>query len=168
MDYWMTGAKRESLIRLLGRVDGVLVDHGEARLLSGLSRLTEAVRWIADRGPRFVVLKRGDCGALALLAGEWFWTPPYPEADVRDPTGAGDSFAGGLLGGLARWGTEGAGLRRALVVGAATASRAIEGFGAEPLAELELSEILERARLVRDMGCFPRPDPALDGESSAP
>lgn len=160
MDFWMEGAKRQSLIGLLDRVDAVLIDHVEARLLSGQSHLQDAVQWIRDRGPKIVVIKRGDCGALARLEDEWFWVPPYPESAVQDPTGAGDSFAGGVLGAMARWGTSGSGLRRALLVGAAAASCAIEAFGAEPIAELSPDEVFRREAVLRRMTEVSEGDPA--------
>jgi sugar/nucleoside kinase (ribokinase family) len=163
MNFWLHGAKRDSLVRLLSRVHAVLVDHEEARLLSGQQRLADAARWIADHGPLMVVVKRGDCGALVRLGNDWFWVSPYPEAEVMDATGAGDSFAGGVLGAIARWGEDGGGLRRALVVGAAAASRAIEVFGAQDLVNLDLAGVLDRARVIRGMGQVPQPDPALDG-----
>ena len=162
MDFWMTGKKKDALVGLLGRVQVVLVDQREAQLLTDRPRLADAVEWIQDRGPRIVVVKRGDCGALARLDDDWFWIPPYPVADVVDPTGAGDSFAGGFLGSLARWGDDPAGLRRGLIIGAAAASRAIEGFGALWMAGVELEEILERARVIADMGRLPYPDPVLN------
>ncbi|MBD3335644.1 MAG: sugar kinase [Candidatus Eisenbacteria bacterium] len=164
MDFWMTGDKREALLRLLPRVHVVLVDHGEARLLTGESHLSRAARWIQERGPRVVVVKRGDSGALARIDGTWFWVPPYPEAAVIDPTGAGDSFAAGFLGAVAGWGLDAAGIRRGLLMGAASASFVIERFGAQSLAEFDPAEIVRRARIIRDMGSMERPDPVLDEE----
>lgn len=91
MDFWMNGAKRDSLLRLLGRVHAVLVNDEEAKLLTGLNVIPDAACWIQDRGPEVVVVKRGDCGALARIRSTWFWVPPFPEGRVVDPTGAGDS-----------------------------------------------------------------------------
>jgi sugar/nucleoside kinase (ribokinase family) len=162
MNFWMTGPKRDSLSKLLSRVHAVLINDEEARLLTGLYNLPAAARWVQQRGPEVVVIKRGDCGALARIRDGWFWVPPYLEGGVVDPTGAGDSFAAGFLGSLARWGLDDTGLRRSLLIGAAAASCAIEKFGAEALVEMNLNEILFRARRIRDIGSAPGPDPALD------
>jgi sugar/nucleoside kinase (ribokinase family) len=155
MNFWLEGAKREVLLRLLPKVNALLVDHTEARLLSRRHHLGEAARWIQDQGPRIVVVKRGDAGALVRWDQRWRWVPPYPTARVVDPTGAGDTFAAGWIGALARWGWDGAEAHASLLVGAAAASLAIEGFGAQSLVRMTTDRLMERARELREMADYP-------------
>ncbi|HEX6069741.1 MAG TPA: PfkB family carbohydrate kinase, partial [Longimicrobiaceae bacterium] len=131
MNFWIDG-NRESLLRLLGRVDLLLVNDSEARQLSGDFNLARAARWIQAQGPRYVIIKKGEHGAILFTPTGTFFAPGYPLEEVFDPTGAGDAFAGGLLGYLAQVrrldDTE---LRRAVVYGSAMGSFAVERFSVE-------------------------------------
>lgn len=138
----------EELRRTMARVDLVFLNDGEARLLAGEHNLIRAAPRIQALGPRRVVIKRGDAGVLVADGEEWFLLPPVPVADVRDPTGAGDSFAGGFMGELARSGDlSHAALRRAAVAGTVMGSFAIEGFSIERLREVT-PEDFERRRML--------------------
>ena len=129
MDYWIEGSRKE-LLSLLERVDILLVNDGEARQLADEPNLLKASRWIRERGPRIVVVKKGEHGAI-LFADDWvFFAPGYPLEVVFDPTGAGDAFAGGFMAHLARSDDlSPPNMRRAMVYGAAMGSFAGEAFG---------------------------------------
>ena len=129
MNYWIQGKKPE-LMALLKRVDILLVNDSEARELSGDWNIHRAGKWILARGPKRVVIKQGEYGALLIEPDRTFYVPAYPLEEVFDPTGAGDAFAGGFMGYLARVNsTAHAQLRRAMVYGAAMGSFAVQGFG---------------------------------------
>lgn len=129
MNFWIDGA-RDALMQVLRRVDLLVVNDEEIRQLSGDWNVHRAARWVLERGPRRVVVKRGEHGALLVESGRSFFCPAYPLEEVFDPTGAGDCFAGGFLGYLARSGdTSSDGLRRAMVFGAAMGSFAVSSFG---------------------------------------
>src|SRR6185503_15205791 len=115
MNYWINDpAHRPNLMKLLERVNLLCVNDTEARELTGDHNLLRAARWIQQHGPRFVVIKKGEHGAILFADDLIFFTPGYPLEDVFDPTGAGDAFAGGFMGYLARAGSiEPAHLRRA-------------------------------------------------------
>ena len=123
MNFWIEG-KRDTLLELLGRVDLLLVNDSEARELSGDHNLARAARWIQERGPRYVIVKKGEHGAILFTPTTTFFAPGYPLEEVFDPTGAGDAFAGGLIGSLARHGSiDDADLCRAVVYGSAMPPR---------------------------------------------
>jgi sugar/nucleoside kinase (ribokinase family) len=129
MNYWIQGKKPE-LLALLRKVDILLVNDSEARELSGDWNIHRAGKWILARGPKRVVIKQGEYGALLIEPDRTFYVPAYPLEEVFDPTGAGDAFAGGFMGYLARVNsTAHAQLRRAMVYGAAMGSFAVQGFG---------------------------------------
>ncbi len=154
MNYWIEG-KRESLIDLLARVDILILNDEEARQLSEKSNLLQASRWIQERGPQVVVVKKGEHGA-ALFADDWvFFVPGFPLEHVFDPTGAGDAFAGGLLGYISqRDSTSVANLRRAMVYGSVLGSFAVEKFSIDGLRDLTESDIFERVRKLSAMTTF--------------
>lgn len=143
-DLWIR-TERKALCRALGLVHGAILNDAEARLLTEESNLVLAGRRILDYGPRFVVIKKGESGAL-LVTSEWvFALPAYPTTQVRDPTGAGDSFAGGMMGYLAERGAwDERELRRALARGMITASFTIEDFGSHRMLRLTREEIERR------------------------
>ncbi len=144
MNFWIEG-RRDELGYLLKKVDMLLLNDEEARLLSGLSNLPAAARAIRAMGPSAVVVKRGDAGALLFHEGGVFAAPAFPIETVVDPTGAGDSFAGGFMGWLARSGdTSPASIRTALIMGSALASFCVEAFSLDRFRSLTLSEIRER------------------------
>jgi sugar/nucleoside kinase (ribokinase family) len=154
MNYWING-KRNDLLALLKRVDLLLVNDTEARELTGDHNLLRAARWIQQHGPRMVVVKKGEHGAVLFANDLVFYAPGYPLEDVYDPTGAGDAFAGGFMGYLARAGSVGPGdLRRAMVYGSALGSFAVEKFGLERLIELRPDEVHERVDDFRELTAF--------------
>jgi sugar/nucleoside kinase (ribokinase family) len=141
MNFWIHG-KREALLRVLREVDVVTLNDGEARQLAEEPNLVKAARKIAALGPRTVVVKRGEYGALLLDGGAFFVVPAYPLESVFDPTGAGDTFAGGFMGYVAsRDDTDAATLRRAMVYGSVMASFTVEDFSLGRLTRLDKSEI---------------------------
>jgi sugar/nucleoside kinase (ribokinase family) len=103
MNFWIE-SRRTDLLELLQHVDALLLNDGEARQLTEHSNLVKAARWILARGPRIVIIKKGEHGAFMFTSHSVFFAPAYPLEDVFDPTGAGDSFAGGFMGYLARTG----------------------------------------------------------------
>jgi sugar/nucleoside kinase (ribokinase family) len=154
MNYWING-KRQELLALLKRVDLLLVNDTEARELTGDHNLLRAARWIQKQGPRLVVVKKGEHGAILFAGDVIFYAPGYPLEDVYDPTGAGDAFAGGFMGCLARAGSaEPDDLRRAMVYGSALGSFAVERFGLERLITLQPDEIHERVQDFRELTAF--------------
>ena len=141
MNFWIKGRLPE-LKRTLARVDALIINEGEARLLSGQQNLKRAVTEIQKLGPRIVVIKRGEYGVVLFTDSGIFAAPGYPLEEVRDPTGAGDTFAGGFMGYLAQQGNlSEANLRRAVVYGSVMASFAVEDFGLTRLLRLAHAEI---------------------------
>ncbi|MFQ5888896.1 MAG: PfkB family carbohydrate kinase [Gemmatimonadota bacterium] len=159
MNYWIEG-ERKALIELLGRIDMLLVNDAEARELSGSYSLAQAARWIHERGPTYVVIKKGEHGAILFSREGIFFAPGYPLEDVFDPTGAGDAFAGGLLGHVARAGSlHFEEMKRAIVYGCALGSFACEAFGPERFIDLTGEEVGERVQRFREMTRFEYPAP---------
>lgn len=157
MNFWIEGS-REALLELLGRVDLLLVNDAEARQLSGDFNLARAARWIQAQGPRYVIIKKGEHGAILFTPSGAFFAPGYPLEEVFDPTGAGDSFAGGLMGYLAQVDrVEDAELRRAVVYGSAMGSFAVERFSVERFRDLTVGEIEDRVRQFLEMTTFQLP-----------
>lgn len=154
MNFWIEG-RHEALMRLLQRVDLLLVNDSEARQLSGDHNLLRAARWIQRHGPSMVVVKKGEHGAMLFTRDFAFFAPAYPLDDVFDPTGAGDAFAGGFVGYLARAGVlDAPHLRRAMIYGSALGSFAVERFGLERLIDLQPEELHERVRQFRELTAF--------------
>ena len=146
MNFWIE-SRRPDLLELLRRVDLVTLNDGEARQLSEQYNLVKAARWIMARGPKHVIIKKGEHGAFMFTEHSIFFAPAYPLEEVFDPTGEGDSFAGGFMGYLARTGDIAeANLRRAVVYGSAMGSFAVERFSVERLLEITSSQIAERVR----------------------
>lgn len=144
MDHWIRQSA-ESLRQVLKRVEMLLINDAEARLLSGYDNIVKAARAILKMGPKTVLIKRGEYGVLQFSDSAVFATPAYPLEEVFDPTGAGDSFAGGFMGHLARSGDHSqGGLRRAIVYGSVVASFTVEDFGVRRLAAASLADIEER------------------------
>ncbi|HEV2388788.1 MAG TPA: PfkB family carbohydrate kinase [Candidatus Acidoferrales bacterium] len=154
MNYWIERTPAE-LAETLRHTDVLIVNDEEARQLSGCSNLMRAASRITSMGPRALVIKRGEHGATLINNGSVFSVPGYPLEEVRDPTGAGDSFAGGFMGSLATTGRIGMpALRRAMVYGSVLGSFAVERFGLERLRSLTPSEVGERARRFRALTYF--------------
>ncbi len=146
MNHWITGSRSE-LEQLLTRVGILVINDEEARLLSGERNVVRAARRLLEMGPRRVLIKRGEYGVMQFSAESVFAVPAFPLEEVFDPTGAGDTFAGGFMGELARSGDASeAGLRRAIVYGSVMASFVVEGFGMSRLRALTRDEIERRYR----------------------
>lgn len=154
MDHWIHETPEE-LRKVLERVETVVINDSEARMLSGQHNIVRAARAILKMGPRAVLIKRGEYGVFQFSDAATFVVPAYPLEEVLDPTGAGDSFAGGFMGCLAAAdaGDDGA-LRRAIVYGNVTASFTVEDFGPRRLIALERAEIDERYRRFVDLTRF--------------
>lgn len=136
MNFWIE-RKRESLEKLLKRIDFFFVNDSEAKQLVGKANVVQAAEAILSMGPRAVIIKKGEHGALLFSSSIRFFAPAYPLEEVVDPTGAGDSFAGGFMGYIASRGSlEDKFLRRAMLFGTITASYACESFSVERLREL--------------------------------
>ncbi|HZG50306.1 MAG TPA: PfkB family carbohydrate kinase [Thermoleophilaceae bacterium] len=152
MNFWIESA-RESLERAIAEVDMLLMNDDEVRMLTGQPTLMKAARQIMAMGPRVVVVKQGEYGAALFTERGFFAIPAYPLETVIDPTGAGDAFAGGLLGYLDAQGGAGddAALRRAMAYGSAVASFWVEEFGCERAEHLTRDEIEERFEAFRRM-----------------
>ncbi len=163
MNYWIE-SKRDSLLGLLKRVDCVLLNDSEARELSGDHNLQRAARWIRAQGPRIVVVKKGEHGALLFTESHTFFAPGYPLEEVFDPTGAGDAFAGGFMGWLGYTGsTEEEELCRAMIYGSATGSLACEKMGLDRLVDVGIDEIHDRVREFRRLTAFEHPVAPIHG-----
>jgi sugar/nucleoside kinase (ribokinase family) len=144
MNLWIDIAKEE-LMHLLRRVDAVVLNDEEARMLTGERNLLRAAGAVLGLGPRYVILKKGEHGAFLLSANAHFSLPAYPVEEVVDPTGAGDSFAGGFMGYVAeKRDTDPKSLRRAMLYGTVTASFCVEGFGVAALDGRSRGEIDRR------------------------
>jgi sugar/nucleoside kinase (ribokinase family) len=153
MNLWIS-IKRDDLVKTLSRVHTLMVNDEEARQLAEEHNLRRAAAKILQMGPTSVIIKRGDAGALLFHGGGVFAAPALPLADVRDPTGAGDSFAGGLMGYLAYAGNlEADTIRTAMIMGSVMGSFAVEQFSVDGLRGLSATRIQERfdamAELVR-------------------
>ena len=156
MNFWI-GGKRAELLRTLERVNTLLVNDEEARQLAEEHNLCKAAAGILRMGPSSVVIKRGDAGALLFHKDGTFGVPALPLEDVRDPTGAGDSFAGGFLGYLAYAGTlEPTAIRTAMIVGSVMASFAVEKFSVDGLRGLAMEQIQSRFDAFTELTRFDR------------
>ena len=150
MDLWIT-RQRDPLLALLRRIDGLVLNDSEAKLLTGNENLVQAGHDVLDLGLKFVVIKKGEHGAMFFSKHETYVLPAYPTAEVRDPTGAGDSFAGGMMGFLAEQGNfEPKTLKRAMAHGILVASFNVEDFS------LDRMKCIERPDLERRMEEYER------------
>jgi sugar/nucleoside kinase (ribokinase family) len=157
MNLWID-IKRDRLLELLKRVDLLLVNDAEARQLSGDHNLARAARWIMDQGPRYLIIKKGEHGAILFTPQSVFFAPGFPLEEVFDPTGAGDAFAGGFMGHLAQCGrVDDNDLRRAVIYGSVLGSFAVERFSVERFKDLAPDEIEDRVRAFREMTVFELP-----------
>ncbi len=159
MNLWIDIA-RDSLVRTIGTVDCVLFNDSELKMLTGEPNLPRAARAVQALGPRIVVAKQGEYGASMFTPEGYFGLPAYPTADVVDPTGAGDTFAGGFMGYVAANAGEEISdglLRRAMAHGTALASFNVEAFGTERMQTLAASEVADR---VAELERATRFDPA--------
>lgn len=146
MNFWITGEPK-LLGDVLKKVDLLVINDEEARQLSGIHNLVKAARDIMKRGPSRLIVKRGEHGALFFDANGAFFAPAYPLEEVLDPTGAGDSFAGGLVGYIARVGDlEPHTMRRAMYFGSALGSFCVEGIGPRRLLEVSRGDLETRMK----------------------
>jgi sugar/nucleoside kinase (ribokinase family) len=160
MNFWIE-SRRADLLTLLGKVDLITLNDGEARQLTEKANLVHAARWILDRGPKTVLIKKGEHGAFMFTKSTVFYAPAYPLESVFDPTGAGDSFAGGFMGWLARTGDlSEANMRRAVVIGSAMGSFVVEGFSITRLLEVTAADIDRRVAEFHQLVTF---DKVLNG-----
>jgi sugar/nucleoside kinase (ribokinase family) len=153
MNLWIE-TTRDSLLAAVGEVDCVMLNDAEVRMLTQEPNLARAARALMDNGPRIVVAKRGEYGAVLFSSDGFFALPGFLLEDVRDPTGAGDSFAGGFLGYLDSQNTDRpdqAMLRRAMAYGTVLASFNVEEFGTERVSSLRREEVEERYQELRAM-----------------
>ncbi len=151
MNYWIQ-SKRDALMELLKRVDILMVNDSEARELSGDWNIHRAGRWILKHGPKRVVIKQGEYGALLMGGEQTFFTPAFPLEEVFDPTGAGDAFAGGFMGYLARSGAvSDVEFRRAMVYGSVMGSFAVSQFGINGFEGVTRDQVERRARAFRQL-----------------
>jgi sugar/nucleoside kinase (ribokinase family) len=144
MNLWIN-TKKKSLTKLLGMVDIAVMNEGEARLYAGTQNLIKAAKHIFDQGPKYVVIKKGENGVLMLSSHGFFAIPGFPVEQVKDPTGAGDTFAGGLVGNLAKSSkVDKASLRKAIIYGCVMASFNVEDFSLERMKRLDNKDISDR------------------------
>ena len=154
MNYWIT-SKPDELKKTLALVDILIINDGEARMLANQSNLTKAARLISSWGPKIVVVKKGEYGVAMFTDDSVFGAPAFPLEEVFDPTGAGDSFAGGFVGYLAKVGRiDKDDLRKAVVYGSVMASFNVEEFSLNRLKKLRPSEIRERYRQFKELTHF--------------
>jgi sugar/nucleoside kinase (ribokinase family) len=154
MNLWID-MTRDSLLRTIKGVDVVIINDAEARQLTGIPNLIKAAREILSWGPKALIIKRGEYGAVLFTAGNYFAIPAYPLESVFDPTGAGDTFAGGFMGYLASEDKlDEPAMRRAMIFGSVMASFNVEEFGTERVRRLTHDEINQRFRAFKQMTHF--------------
>jgi len=154
MNFWMDVALAD-LLETLKLVDVLTINDAEARQLSGEYSLVKAAKKILDMGPKYLIIKKGEHGALLFHEDKIFSAPALPLAEVFDPTGAGDSFAGGFIGYLAKVGTINFNnMKNALIFGSALASFCVEKFGTERIKNLQQEEISERVKQFVNLSSF--------------
>ena len=160
MNFWIE-SRRPDIMELIKHVDLITLNDGEARQLTDCANLVKAARWIMQRGPTMVIIKKGEHGAFLFKEKSIFFAPAYPLEEVFDPTGAGDSFAGGFMGYLARTGDlSDANLRRAVIYGSAMGSFAVEKFSVQRLLEITPADIATRVAEFRSLVAFEEEMPA--------
>jgi sugar/nucleoside kinase (ribokinase family) len=154
MNFWMDSAW-DDLMKVIARVDVLMVNDSEARQLTGEYSLVKAAQKILNMGPKYLVIKKGEHGALLFHGDSVFFAPALPLEEVFDPTGAGDTFAGGFIGHLASSGDISFGnMKNAIIYGSAMASFTVEKFGTEGLLNLTKVDIDERIKLFVDLVQF--------------
>ena len=154
MNFWIDTTP-DSLREVLSRVHALIINDSEVKSLTGVSNLIEGAGLVKKLGPRVVVVKKGEHGCLLFSGGRVFAAPAFPLSVVVDPTGAGDTFAGGFMGHIAKKGMpDDATLREAVIHGSIVASFTCEAFGPARLAEIGVREINERYSAFRDLTSF--------------
>ncbi len=154
MNFWIEG-KKEKLMKVMELADIFIINESEARLLTGESSIFSCAKAVLKSGAKILILKRGAYGATMFFENKFFMVPAYPLENVIDPTGAGDSFAGGFLGYLDNTGDMAfENLKKALVFGNIMASFAVEDFSVSRFASIKADEIKDRFRKFREMTYF--------------
>lgn len=157
IDHWIRN-RADALLDLLKEIDVFFLNDAEARLISQYASLHLAAKWLERKGPKTVVIKKGEHGVLMLNRGKFFSCPGYPLEKIVDPTGAGDAFAGGFMGYLVSCGgLDDMDIRQAIVYGSVLGSFAVESFGPACLVTLNLRQIKERARAFKKLTHFELP-----------
>lgn len=166
MNFWIEGAF-DGLREVLARVDCLIINDSEARLLTNDPNLIRSAKMIMEMGPHILIIKKGEHGALLFTNGSVFSAPAYPLENIFDPTGAGDTFAGGFIGYLARCGeVTDANLRRAVIHGSAMASFCVEKFSLDALRDLTPEQIRDRVDAFRRLSHFEHEEVSL-GDAAA-
>ena len=154
MNFWMEIAM-EDLKKVIKEIDVLTINDEEARLLSGVYSLRKAAKIILEMGPKYLIIKKGEHGALLFEDNNIFYAPALPLEEVFDPTGAGDTFAGGFVGHLSSCDTiDWEAMKKAIIVGSAMASFTVEKFGIEKLIELDKSQIEQRINEFKNLVSF--------------
>ncbi|MFN2429870.1 MAG: PfkB family carbohydrate kinase, partial [Cryomorphaceae bacterium] len=154
MNFWMDSAM-EDLKKVISKVDILTINDEETRQLSGEYNLVKGARKIMEMGPKYVVVKKGENGALLMDKNNMFYAPALPLEEVMDPTGAGDTFAGGFMGYLAHTkDLSFENMKRAVIIGSAMASFTVEKFGTENLLKIQEADIDQRIQLFVDLVDF--------------
>lgn len=154
MNFWISG-KRQALDEVVRRVDVLILNDEEIRELTGIDHIHTAAKELLKQGPRVLVIKKGEHGAVMVTGTDYFFAPAFPVNEVVDPTGAGDSFAGGFVGYLASCPQlSDRDFRRAVVYGSTIASFNVESFSFRRLQEISRDEIETRMKLFREMTQF--------------
>lgn len=154
MNFWIQG-KKDDLLKTIKKIDLITINEGEARLLTGESSLLKAARKVQAMGPKTIVIKQGEYGALLFHEGHVFSAPGLPLEDVKDPTGAGDSFAGGFMGHISKVGkVDLVTLKQAVILGSVMASFNVEQFSCDRLKSLTKEDIQERFKLFVALSQF--------------
>ncbi len=154
MDLWIN-IQRDELLELFKRIDGLVLNDSEARLLTGEENLVRAGQEVRKLGPKFVVVKKGEHGAMFFGENETYVMPAYPTPDVIDPTGAGDSFAGGMMGYLAEQKKfDPLTLKTALAYGTLVASFTVEDFSLERMKKIERPDLERRMQDIAACSVF--------------
>ena len=153
MNFWIS-SKREELLKTIARVDMLIINDGEARQLAEEPNLVRAAKKITGWGPKYLIVKQGEYGALLFSRTDVFRAPAYPLESLFDPTGAGDSFAGGLMGFLAQNGAGESQLKQAVIAGSVLASFCVEDFSVDRFRSLSTNEISERYKAFHRLAHF--------------
>jgi sugar/nucleoside kinase (ribokinase family) len=158
MNFWITGMK-EDLLKLLKRVHVFIINDSEARLLTEEPNLIKAARQILKMGPKILIIKKGEHGAMLFTEDTIFSAPAYPMEMIYDPTGAGDSFAGGFIGYLHQTrDLSPENMKKAIIYGSSMASFCVEKFSTKGLEDLSLLQIQDRFREFRKISRFDETD----------
>lgn len=154
MNFWISG-KRRVLEKVIRRVDAIILNDEEIWELTGIQNIRKAAKSLIEKGLKVVVIKKGEHGAVLVSRDDYFIAPAFPVENVMDPTGAGDSFAGGFLGYLASCGKlTKENWRKAIIYGSTVASFNVEAFSFERLQQLNLPDVERRVEAFREMMCF--------------